>query len=82
MINRREMMMLPGAALLSRSGSVQTRPDGEPATANSAEVLPDQLLLKDHRPRSVYKVPVSEIKKAKYPLIDVHHHARQDTSRR
>ena len=79
MINRREMMMLPGAALLSRFGSAQTRRAGEPAANDLAEAPPDQVLLKDYRPRSVYKIPVSDIKKAKYPLIDVHHHGRVKT---
>ena len=79
MINRRQMMMLPGAALMSRFGSAQAQGAGEPVPAESAEVLPDQLLLKDYRPKSVYKIPVTEIKKAKYPVIDVHHHARVKT---
>lgn len=34
----------------------------------------DNLRLKDYRPRSVFKVPSSEITKAKYPVIDVHAH--------
>jgi hypothetical protein len=79
MINRRQMIMLPGAALVSRFGSAQTQRVGEPVTADSADVLPDQLLLKDYRPKSVYEIPVTEIKKAKFPIIDVHHHARVKT---
>lgn len=35
---------------------------------------PDQLLLKDYRPKSIYKIPVTLIQKAKYPIIDVHSH--------
>jgi hypothetical protein len=79
MINRRQMMMLPGMALLSRFGSAQSERAGEPVPADSAQVLPDQLLLKDYRPKSVYEIPVTEIKKAKYPIIDIHHHARAKT---
>lgn len=79
MINRRQMMMLPGAALLCRFGSAQAQRPGEPVLADSAQVLPDQLLLKDYRPKSVYKIPVTEIKKAKYPVIDIHYHARAQT---
>ncbi|MFN8255023.1 MAG: amidohydrolase family protein [Bacteroidales bacterium] len=30
--------------------------------------------LKDFRPKSIYKTPVSQIKKAKYPVIDMHSH--------
>jgi hypothetical protein len=73
------MIMLPGAALVSRFGSAQTQRVGEPVPADSADVLPDHLLLKDYRPKSVYKIPVTEIKKAKFPIIDVHHHARVKT---
>lgn len=76
MMNRRQLMMLPGAVLLTRRGSAQAPQAGG---TNPSDVLPDQLLLKDYRPRSVYKIPVTEIKKAKYPIVDVHHHARAKT---
>ena len=35
---------------------------------------PETLLLKDFRPKSVYKVPRTKIDKAKYPVIDMHTH--------
>ena len=35
---------------------------------------PNTILLKDYRPRSIYKVPVAQIKKAKFPIIDMHSH--------
>ena len=79
MMNRRQMMVLPGAALLCRFGSAQAQRAGEPVLAGSAQVLPDQLLLKDYRPKSMYKIPVTEIKKAKYLVIDTHYHARAKT---
>jgi len=34
----------------------------------------ETLLLKDYRPRSIYKVPVTQIERAKYPIIDMHSH--------
>lgn len=34
----------------------------------------DTLKLKDFRPVSIYKIPVSDIKKAKYPVYDMHSH--------
>ncbi|MEP7374298.1 MAG: amidohydrolase family protein [Chitinophagaceae bacterium] len=37
------------------------------------------LKLKDYRPVSIYKNPVTEIKKAKYPVIDVHSHYNINT---
>ncbi|HWH69617.1 MAG TPA: amidohydrolase family protein [Candidatus Sulfotelmatobacter sp.] len=33
-----------------------------------------QLLLKDYKPRSIYKVPVTPICKARFPVIDMHTH--------
>lgn len=35
---------------------------------------PEQLLLKDFHPESVYKVPQTTVPKAKYPAIDMHAH--------
>ena len=35
---------------------------------------PENILLKDYRPRSIYKVPVTTINKAKYQAIDAHSH--------
>lgn len=41
---------------------------------NQAQTLPENIKLKDYRPVSAYKVPVSKIAKAKYPAIDIHSH--------
>ncbi len=38
------------------------------------EESPEQILLKDYRPKSIYKIPVSEIAKARFPIIDMHSH--------
>ena len=35
---------------------------------------PERILLKDYRPKSIYKIPVTEIAKARYPIIDMHSH--------
>jgi uncharacterized protein len=35
---------------------------------------PETILLKDYRPKSIFKIPVTEIAKAKYPIIDMHSH--------
>jgi predicted TIM-barrel fold metal-dependent hydrolase len=45
-------------------------------------VAPDQLLLKDYHPRSIYNIPQTRIEKARYPAIDVHSHnyARAQTN--
>ena len=36
--------------------------------------IPETLLLKDFRPQSIYKVPQTTVKKARYPAIDMHAH--------
>ena len=36
--------------------------------------VPDTLLLKDYRPKSVYNVPQTTVNKAKYPAVDMHAH--------
>ena len=40
---------------------------------------PEKLLLKDYRPRSIYKIPRTSIEKAKYPVVDMHAHAYAKT---
>lgn len=35
----------------------------------------DSILLKNYRPKSIYKIPVTKIKKAKFPVIDMHSHS-------
>ncbi|HEY2820348.1 MAG TPA: amidohydrolase family protein [Candidatus Acidoferrum sp.] len=35
---------------------------------------PNTILLKDYRPKSIYKIPVTRIDKAKHPIIDMHSH--------
>lgn len=42
--------------------------------AVSAQESPDKLLLKDYRPKSIYKIPVTEVSRAKFPVIDMHSH--------
>ena len=36
---------------------------------------PEELLLKDFRPVSIYNIPKTHIEKAKFPVIDMHSHA-------
>ena len=35
---------------------------------------PDQLLLKNFRPKSAYNTPETRVEKARYPVIDMHSH--------
>jgi hypothetical protein len=84
LMNRRKMMQLVGAGsmLAVRPGIAQQwAVPGATTGKDMKGIEPDQLLLKDYRPKSLFKVPVSNIPKAKYPVIDVHcHGARWMTS--
>jgi predicted TIM-barrel fold metal-dependent hydrolase len=42
---------------------------------------PERILLKDYRPKSLYKIPVTEIAKAKFPIIDMHSHPYAKTAK-
>ncbi len=44
------------------------------ALAASAQTTPDQVLLKDYRPRSIFRIPETRVEKARYAVIDVHSH--------
>ncbi len=39
-----------------------------------AQTDAQNLLLKNYRPHSIYKIPITKVKKAKYPVIDIHSH--------
>src|SRR5580698_1738261 len=47
---------------------------GAPAPQSKESPLPNKILLKDYRPKSIYKIPVTQIDKAKHPIIDMHSH--------
>ncbi len=40
----------------------------------SAQTAPEQILLKDYKPRSIFRIPETRVEKARYPVIDVHSH--------
>ena len=53
-----------GAALLAGSASASA----------SAQTPPDQILLKDYLPRSIFRLPETRVAKARYPILDMHSH--------
>ena len=61
------------AAIPSASAFAQTASHGTTGTS-AKPASPETILLKDYRPQSIYKVPVTQIAKAKYPVIDMHSH--------
>jgi len=68
-MNRRQWMMLSGTAATARPGIPQA-----PVPTAGGPQTPDKVLLKEYRPKSIYRIPKTDIKKAKYPIIDVHCH--------
>jgi len=67
------------AGMAGIAGTVPTvfaeEKQGHSATAAPVtSASPETILLKDYRPKSIYKIPVTEIQKAKYPVIDMHSH--------
>jgi len=46
---------------------------------NSEQSSPEAILLKDYRPKSLYKIPITEVPRAKFPIIDMHSHAYAKT---
>ena len=43
------------------------------------QTSPETILLKDYRPRTIYKIPITQVSRAKFPIIDMHSHAYAKT---
>ena len=50
------------------------------SVAPAKEPSPDTILLKDYYPKSIYKIPITQVDKAKFPIIDMHSHPYAKTS--
>lgn len=44
------------------------------AVSVHAASSPDEILLKDYAPRSIFRIPETRVEKARYPVVDVHSH--------
>ncbi|MGO9086801.1 MAG: amidohydrolase family protein [Candidatus Sulfotelmatobacter sp.] len=82
-MKRRTFLRLTGLAGLAAGmppvAASAIRAQSETKTATPAQAAkegapPETILLKDYRPKSIYKIPVSDVPKAKYPVIDMHSH--------
>ena len=62
------------AAVPSALAAAEQAPTAKKQQPASGASSPESLLLKDYRPQSIYKIPVTQIAKAKYPVIDMHSH--------
>jgi uncharacterized protein len=65
---------VPSAVGLTQAPQRDAKAPPTAAAANTKPASPETILLKDYRPKSLYKIPVTEIAKAKYPIIDMHSH--------
>ena len=78
-MRRRSFLEAVAAASLGvgvKPGWGMASPGAENATEQAS---PETILLKDYKPRSLYKIPVTEVLKAKFPIIDMHSHAYAKT---
>ncbi len=69
---------LPAVAQLASAETSESKAHSSPRAASPAS--PETLLLKDYRPQSIYKIPITQIPKAKYPVIDMHSHPYAKTA--
>jgi predicted TIM-barrel fold metal-dependent hydrolase len=74
-MNRREFSR--NVLLLGMGGAATAAVPAEPTAGQSPPIAvpADQILLKDHRPRSIYRIPKTRVEKARFPVIDIHSHA-------
>jgi uncharacterized protein len=78
-MNRRSFLELAKwagiAAGLPSPGFSETAHDQPTAVSSRHKPSsPETLLLKDYRPQSIYKIPVTQIAKARFPILDMHSH--------
>ena len=83
-MNRRSFLKSANAAGLALAipATAFGAEEKKTTAANSAAAAasnPKTILLKDYRPISIYKVPVTHVDKAKFPIIDMHSHPEAKT---
>jgi uncharacterized protein len=81
-MNRRSFLKsanAAGLALALPSTTFAEERKSAPVNAPAAPTNPKAILLKDYRPRSIHKVPVTHIDKAKFPILDMHSHPEAKT---
>ena len=74
-MNRRSFLKSANAAALALGIPTTAFAADEKKLATPAVAPnPNTILLKNYRPQSIYKIPVTKIDKAKFPIIDMHSH--------
>lgn len=65
---------IPSTVAFASATEEPALPPGTPQKKVIPPDSPERILLKDYRPKSLYKIPVTEVAKAKFPIIDMHSH--------
>ncbi len=83
-MNRRSFLKSANAAgfalaIPSAAFAVDEKKSTAAKAAPASAPNPKTILLKDYRPVSIFKVPVTQVQKAKFPIIDMHSHPEPKT---
>ena len=76
-MNRRSFLKSANAVTVALALPTRTFAAEEKKSTTGAPLAgsdPRTILLKDYRPHSIYKIPVTRVDKAKFPIIDMHSH--------
>jgi predicted TIM-barrel fold metal-dependent hydrolase len=65
---------VPSRSTLSYVAQLGAQTSEPTAEKSGNEKSPATILLKDYRPKPLHKVPITEVAKAKFPIIDMHSH--------
>ena len=69
----------PAWSLPQVSNGQDAHPSSSDSQQSPEHASPETILLKDYRPKSLYKIPITEVPRAKFPIIDMHSHAYAKT---
>jgi uncharacterized protein len=73
-MNRREAMILSGLSLAGRRSLAQGLRGRAAKDPGELRVPPPKITVYEYRPKSIYRIPKHDIKRAKYPVVDAHCH--------
>jgi predicted TIM-barrel fold metal-dependent hydrolase len=71
-MDRRQWLGMMGATLIGRSGKLAVAAEQQPS--RRVEGKRREIYLSEFQPKSMLKVPVTNIARAKFPVIDIHTH--------
>jgi predicted TIM-barrel fold metal-dependent hydrolase len=72
---------LPAFGIAAHEAKPDASTTSAPTPAATKLASPETILLKDYRPKSIYKIPVTEVARAKFPIIDMHSHPYAKTEK-